>query len=562
MGLSYSDRRYRINGVISTDKTVMQNMETLASAAGSWVSYDIHDGKWSVVINKEETSVYSFDDSNIIGSISVNGTGLTDLYNSVRVEFPHIDLNDQLDFVSVEIPAADRNANEPDNELQIQFDCINDPVQAELLGFIELKQSRVDKVIKFITDFSALGLKAGDVIDITSEVYGFTNKMFRIVDISEEDNDDGNILLSITALEYDAGVYDTTDLTRYERSNSTGITTIGAIGVPGTPTVNKFERDARPRINVESTSPTGIVEAMEFWITYDVPPAVTIDANRTYTLLQTIRPEQSTTFPFGTTVELDYDQLNSSNFLIKTRGINSQTAGPFSTPTGTIYYAPVQTTAAVNSDTIVDNGSGGNLLSALALTTLLGNLDKLFNSNVSIASGVGGVFDKIFSVFESDTGVDMRDPSVTGALSNANQMMISESSGTQTVTGLAEVATQTTMYTTPSFVPSRSTSYKFDVIIDQNSSGARGGRGSTWSEPNDFVGVYAYLNDVTASTSTQIGGSGGTGAFSWTDFALTNVMSLDSTHTYTISFKYLLDTQSNPGTTASFSIGWNVYTIS
>ena len=558
---SILDYRYRINGVISTDKTVMQNMETLASAAGSWMSYDPNTGKWSVIINKSETSIFSFDDSNITGSITVNGTGLTDLYNSVRVEFPHIDLNDQLDYVSVTVPDIDRNANEPNNELQIQYDIINDPVHAEMLGFIELKQSRVDKVIRFTTDFSAMGLKAGDVIDITNTIYGFTNKLFRIVDITETDNDDGNILLSITALEYDENVYNTDDFYRYERSNSTGITTIGAIGIPGTPTVNKFETDARPRIFVETTSPTGLVEGMEFWITYDVPPAVTIDANRSYKLLNIVRPTVGNTFAYGTEVTLDYDTLSSGNFLIKTRGINSTTSGPFSDPTGTVYYAPVQVPNALTDDTIVDNGTGGDLLSALALTTLLGNLDKLFNSNVSISGGIGGVFDKIFSIFDETTGVDIRDPSVANALGQAENIMVSASAGTESVTGLAQVTSLTTMYTTPSFTPSVTGNYKFDIIIDQDTSGAVGGRGSDFSEPNDYVGVVAFLNDTTASTQTAIGSSGGTGAFYWTDYALTNLLALDSTHTYTLEFKYHVDTESNPSDTAGFTIGWNVYTV-
>ena len=61
--------RYQINGLLDTARPVMENIEKLCSAAGSWLSYDIHEGKWGVVINTTGTSVASFDDTNILGSI-------------------------------------------------------------------------------------------------------------------------------------------------------------------------------------------------------------------------------------------------------------------------------------------------------------------------------------------------------------------------------------------------------------------------------------------------------------------------------------------------------------
>ena len=78
--------RYQINGLIDTAQPVMKNIEKIASATASWLSYDIHEGKWGVVINSSGTSIASFNDTNILGNITVSGTGLKDLYNSVKVE--------------------------------------------------------------------------------------------------------------------------------------------------------------------------------------------------------------------------------------------------------------------------------------------------------------------------------------------------------------------------------------------------------------------------------------------------------------------------------------------
>jgi hypothetical protein len=214
---------FLISGVIDTNKPVMQNINTLATASGCWVTFDINEGKWAVVINQAGSSVKSFTDSNIIGAITVTGTGIAELYNSVQVDFPHKDLLDQKDTIVYSIAAGNRFTNEQDNTLNFQLDCVNDPVQIETLAIRELKQSRIDKIIRFSTDFTSLGLKAGDLIDVTATMYGFTSKVFRILSISEEDGDDNTLVLAITAFEYDSTVYDTTGLTREERNITTDI---------------------------------------------------------------------------------------------------------------------------------------------------------------------------------------------------------------------------------------------------------------------------------------------------------------------------------------------------
>jgi hypothetical protein len=400
--------RYQINGLIDTSRPVLQNIESLTNAAGSWLGYDIHEGKWGIIINKSETSIASFNDSNILGNITVNGTGLKDLYNSAKATFPHRDLQDSPDFVSTEIPVGDRHANEQTHSLGLTYDIVNEPVQAQLLSFIELKQGRIDLVINFVADYSYISLKAGDVIDVTDSRFGFTNKLFRIVSIAEVQDGMGPLELEITALEYDETVYDTTNLYRYTRTNADGIITIGSIGAPGTPQVTKFEAAARPSVLIESTAPTGIVEVMEFWISTDVLAA---EENRTYTILGEVKPVNGGVFPSGQTVRLDYDNLNSVNFVVKTRGRNSTTVGPYSNLSGFTEFNPLQITQAVGPNTKTVDALG-NVVTALAVIDLLKGLDGLYQKSFSTSS----VFTKIFETFKEYTGIDLVGQAKTGGL--------------------------------------------------------------------------------------------------------------------------------------------------
>ena len=414
--------RYQINGLIDTADDVMSNIEKICSAAGSWLSYDISEGKWGVVINTTGTSVASFNDTNILSNISISGTGLNELYNSVKVEFPHRDLRDSADFVNIEIPDGDRNANEEDNSLNISYDIINEPIQAQLLGLIELKQSRIDLVINFETDFSNINIKAGDLIDVTNTRFGFATKLFRVISTSEIQDDQGAIRISITALEYDANVYSTADLYRYTRTDENGIITIGSIGVPGTPQVTKIEKDVRPRILIESTVPTGVVEALEFWLTDDVNLA---EANRSYRLIAVEKPAGGGVFTSGQTIQFEYDSITSGDFIVKTRGVNATTTGPYSTPSGLIDFNATQITNAIGPDTVTLDAAG-QIATLLAVNFLMKQVDDLFKG----ATTSTGMFSKIFDIFKETTGVDLVGQAESGELVVASAVSVSDE-GTQ-----------------------------------------------------------------------------------------------------------------------------------
>ena len=219
---SYIDS-FRINGLIDPKNNVLDNINKIADAALIWVTYDATTGKGGASFNDTDTSVYSFDDSNIIGGINVSGTGLGENYNKVSVEYPHKDIRDQTDFVDVSIAAGDRFDNELDNTLNLKLDLVNNPVQAQYIATVELKSSRLDKIIEFRTDYTGIGFIAGVVIDVTSSQYGFGSKLFRVTRVEEIDNDDGGIEFSITAIEYDANVYSTAGLVYDARSRASGI---------------------------------------------------------------------------------------------------------------------------------------------------------------------------------------------------------------------------------------------------------------------------------------------------------------------------------------------------
>lgn len=377
-----------INGLVDTNTDVLTNMEALAAAGSAWMSYDIHAGKWSAIINRAGSSTASMTDSHIVGEISVGGTSLTALHNAADVKFQNTDILDKTDFAKINLPTEDLFQNELPNVMQIALPFTNKQNVAIKLGAQMLKQARVDKMISFTTDYSFLNVRAGDLIDVTSPVYGYTNKVFRVISAQEEEGEDATILIRFQCLEYDAAVYDF-DVQEYEIETEDGILSVGAIGKPDTPVVQTIQQSNTPRINIIAEVPSGIVDAMEFWITFDT--SIPNDADRAYIQIGTFSNPDGSPLTENQSITYTYSQLSQSNFFVKVRGVNNIASGPYSDPTGLVAYVPVVVADSIGD---VQLSVGGQLMS-LGILTLLNNLDSLLD----IFSGEKNIQDAIKEIF-------------------------------------------------------------------------------------------------------------------------------------------------------------------
>jgi hypothetical protein len=237
--------RYSINGIFNTGESVKNNLDKIDIASASWTTYDYQLGQWSTIPNYAVdagvlATAFQFTDDNIIGDINVTATNLEDLYNSVEVGFADRNNRDQTSYYTSSTSVALRNDLEPDNQLRLNTDLCNNALQAGRIGQIELRQSRVDLLINFTADYSALSVAAGDVVKITNSVYGFNSALFRVTRVQEVEGDDGMIVAGITALQYDATVYSDTDLVDYNTPPITDIPLFGgstALAAPSKPVV-------------------------------------------------------------------------------------------------------------------------------------------------------------------------------------------------------------------------------------------------------------------------------------------------------------------------------------
>lgn len=433
--------RYQINGIVDTGNPVKNNIDQILQNSAAWMSYDISAGLWRVYPQAPQAATLTFDDNNIVGGIELSSTNLEDLFNMLEVEYcdtsnfdQRLYARDSIPVYDANNPAGTRHPNEPDNKLSMTLDLINNNIQALRVGRIQLKQTRDDLVIRFNASHVGLQAQAGDVVYVKNSLYNwntgtFANgKPFRITRVKEMETQDGALVVEITALEYNEDVYTEEATSAFTPSENVGIAPIVDIQQPTTPTIAVSETSGRPKITVTSVVPAGVVEAMEYWITFDVGLQ---ESQRSYKLMRVERPASGGTYITGTQVVFDFDSLDSSNLIVKYRGVNRIGAGPFSTVSATTTFTPKPVASVIDVNTaLVD--SGGAPVGDLSLPTLLGKVADTFTA----ADGNKTLADKVFEEFTQKTGFDIVKAATDGSLTGTSGVVDPEPSYIPTITNV------------------------------------------------------------------------------------------------------------------------------
>lgn len=220
--------RWQIDGMLSTYVDVKSNIDKICQSSATYFTYDNKTGKFKVVPNRaattaEKSAAFVFDDDNIIGKINISSTELYSLYNRIEAEYPSIDKNDQTDIVIVDTPSGDRNPNEPDNPLQTRYDLVNENSRVYNLANIDLRQSRLSTVLEFEASYEAMQVDVGDVVKVTNSIYGYSNKLFRCMRVSEMESAEGMLKTKVVLLEYDDSVYEHNVVQSYAAPGLPGI---------------------------------------------------------------------------------------------------------------------------------------------------------------------------------------------------------------------------------------------------------------------------------------------------------------------------------------------------
>jgi hypothetical protein len=337
-GDSFTQPRYRINGVVDTGQSCLENINAIMIACDSWNQYNAALGQWSVVINKAESTALAFNDSNIIGEIRVSAYDITSSVNQIEAEFPSKQNRDQSDFVYYETPTGLLYPNEPVNKSSIQLSMVNDSVQAQYLASRILEQAREDLIVNISTAYTGIQVDAGDVISITNSSYGWTAKLFRVMKVSEVSLPDGNLGATFELNEYNAEVYDDRDITKYTPAPNTDLPDPANFGDLIAPiVVSSFPSAPVPSFIVQPyIGSAGFVTYAEVWYSAFSNPT----ASQIYLGGTTSIPSNGVPFSVGQILPTVEVQIPAGNWYLFYRLVNPVATSQYSPASAVFNWRP------------------------------------------------------------------------------------------------------------------------------------------------------------------------------------------------------------------------------
>jgi hypothetical protein len=263
--------RFRFNGVIDTKRSIMDNLQDMASCCDCLLKYNEITAKWGVIVQQPTYTVaMDLNDSNIVSAISISPIDLAGAYNVIECKFPDNSVQDTFNTATFELSEIAPNLlfpNEPVNKMSVSLPLVNNDVQAQYIATRLLKSAREDLNLQLNINYVGIQLEAGDIVTVTNANYGWTAKPFRINKIVEQFSDDGAVIAKLTLSEFNATVYDDVSITQFQPADNTGISDPTFFGTVPAPVITaQYPTNTNPLFLVQiTTSSSGITQYAEVW---------------------------------------------------------------------------------------------------------------------------------------------------------------------------------------------------------------------------------------------------------------------------------------------------------
>jgi len=270
-GGSASIARFRFDGTVDTSRSIMSNLQDMASSCDCLLKYNEIVGKWGVIVQSPTYSVaMNINDSNIVSAIQVNPLDLSSSFNVAEIKFANSTEQDSFDTVVIDLQEVAPELlfpNEPVNKQSVAIPLVNNNVRAQLIANRLLKAAREDLQVQCSLGFVGLQLEAGDIVSFTNANYGWTNKLFRLNRVTETYEDTGNVIVNLTMTEFNPTVYDDASVTQFTPADNSGLGDPTFFGtVPGPVVGSQYPTAVTPYFLVNiTTASSGITQYAELW---------------------------------------------------------------------------------------------------------------------------------------------------------------------------------------------------------------------------------------------------------------------------------------------------------
>lgn len=270
-GSTSTQQRFRFDGVIDTARSIMDNLQDMASSCDCLIKFNEITGQWGVITQSPTYTVaMDLNDSNMVSAIQITPLDIAASYNVIECKFPDNSNQDAFNsstFDLQEIDPALLFPNEPVNKNSVSLQLVNNDVRAQYIAIRMLKAGREDLQVTARINFEGIQLEAGDIVTITNANYGWAAKLFRVMKVTEMFASDGAVTADLILTEFNPAVYDDAPITQFQPSPNTGIPdplVFGTIPAPVVGTSYPTADNPLFLVNITASS-QGIIQYAELW---------------------------------------------------------------------------------------------------------------------------------------------------------------------------------------------------------------------------------------------------------------------------------------------------------
>ena len=334
--------RFRFDGQLDTQQSIMTNLQYMATCCDCLLRYNEITNTWGVIVQSPTyTIAMALDDSNIIGAINVTPLDIASSFNIAEVKFP--DSTAQDSFNSATFNLANINPsllfpNEPVNKQSISLPLVNNNVRAQNIANRFLEACREDLQVQLTINYIGLQLEAGDIISLTNANYGWSAKLFRVARVTETYGSDGSITATLLLTEYNSAVFNDANITQFTPSPNTGLPSINTFGTIPTPTITSSYPTSYPPYFIvnTNTSSAGIIDYVELWYSAYANPTT---SQRIFAGTSAIASDGNPWLP-NTALTVTLSNISAGKWYFFTRMVNGIGSSPFSAASSIFQWQP------------------------------------------------------------------------------------------------------------------------------------------------------------------------------------------------------------------------------
>ncbi len=200
-----TQKRYTVNGTISSDGSRQTNLEALVQAGAGSVVWT--QGRWRLRVGAHRTAVLTITEDMLAGAPTIQPwAARRDQINKVVATYSAADAK----YTEVQAPAvanATYLADDGGIELVSETTCTMciDAMRAQRLAKIQLERARQAMIVRLRTNLRAYDLSPGDIVALSLSRYGFSAKIFEVV---ERELDPDAWTIGLTLRETASAVWD------------------------------------------------------------------------------------------------------------------------------------------------------------------------------------------------------------------------------------------------------------------------------------------------------------------------------------------------------------------